>query len=185
MLSPCYVERVTVAGFGGQGVMVIGQMIAYLANEANYNTLWYPSYGPETRGGTANCSVCISAPQINSPVFAKADTVIAMNGPSLEKFLPTVKDTGCLLYNSSLIERSFDGVKARVIGIPVNDIAARLGNVRVANTIMLGAYLEVCGYFTDEVIEKIINKFFAKKASLIPLNMQAIAEGRKFVRELA
>ena len=185
MIKPCNVERVTVAGFGGQGVMVIGQMIAYLANEANYNTLWFPSYGPETRGGTANCSVLVSAPQINSPVFSKAETVIAMNGPSLEKFLPTVKENGNLLYNSSLIERSFEGVKANIIGIPVNDMAAELGNVRVANTIMLGAYLEVCGFFSDEVVEKIINKFFAKKSSLIPLNMKAIEAGRKFVRDRA
>ena len=182
-MKQCNVERITVAGFGGQGVMVIGQMIAYLANEAGYNTLWYPSYGPETRGGTANCSVTVSKPQINSPVFSHADTVIAMNGPSLDKFLPTVKDGGYVIYNSSLIEKDVKANNATVIGIPVNDIAAKLGNARVANTVMLGAYLELCGFFSDEVIEKIIQKFFAKKAALIPLNIEAIKEGRKIMRE--
>ena len=96
-------KKITVAGFGGQGVMMIGQMIAHAANEEGLNTLWYPSYGPETRGGTANCTVTVSTSLINSPVFSKADTLIIMNKPSLEKFIDKVLDGGEIIYNSSLI----------------------------------------------------------------------------------
>src|SRR5690606_901689 len=97
-------ERITIAGFGGQGVMLIGQILAYAGNEIGKNTLWFPSYGPETRGGTANCAVTISDEAINSPVFSKANTLIAMNLPSLDKFYLKVLDNGNIIFNSSLIK---------------------------------------------------------------------------------
>ena len=176
-------QKITVAGFGGQGVMMIGQMLAYAGSEDNLNSLWFPSYGPETRGGTANCAVIISPKYINSPVFSKADCLIAMNKPSLDKFINKVEDKGVILYNSSLI----DGLTTNIlhIGIPVNDIAAELGNNKVINMVMMGAYLEVFNTFSEEVIEKVLRKILGpEKAGLVEVNIKAINAGREFVRNL-
>jgi 2-oxoglutarate ferredoxin oxidoreductase subunit gamma len=174
--------RITIAGFGGQGVMMLGQMLAYSGNEENLNSLWFPSYGPETRGGTANCSVILSPVEIKSPVFAKADIVIAMNKPSMQKYCSQVVSGGTLLYNTSLIDNAAPEDSVRMIGIPVNDIAQQLGNPKVANMVMLGAFLETTQIFSEEVIEKILKKFLGEaKSHLLPINIEAIRAGRNFI----
>lgn len=176
-------ERITIAGFGGQGVMLLGQILAYAGNEEKLHTLWYPSYGPETRGGTANCAVTISAEPINSPVFAKASTLIAMNLPSLEKFYTKVTDDGIIMYNSSLIKIDDLKSKAKVYKVPANEIALRLNNPKVANMVMLGAYLQITNIFNDEVIIKVLKKMLGEsKQDLLEVNKEALKFGREYIK---
>lgn len=178
-------NNVKVAGFGGQGVMMFGQILAYSATYDDINGLWFPSYGPETRGGTANCSVIVSDKQINSPTFKNADHLVAFNAPSLEKFKANVVDEGLILYNSSLIKEAIKEGKKTCVGVPINDIATELGNEKVANTVMLGAYLQLTNLFTDDTIHAILKKTFTgKKSALVDINMKAIQRGKDFVKEL-
>jgi 2-oxoglutarate ferredoxin oxidoreductase subunit gamma len=175
--------NVKVAGFGGQGVMMFGQMLAYSATEEEMYTLWVPSYGPETRGGTANCSVIVSRKPINSPVFQKADRLVAFNLPSLAKFRDKVAKGGLVLYNSSLIKEDVKIADARVIAVPANDIALALGNIQVANMVMLGAFLAATDMFQDATVDHILQKFLGeRKAHLMPINRSAIAAGRDLVK---
>ncbi len=177
-------EKIICAGFGGQGVMLMGQLLAYAANDNNLNTLWYPSYGPETRGGTANCSVTISEAKVNSPVISQADSVFIMNSPSLDKFESKVKPGGRILINSSLAEKKVERDDINAYYIPVNDIAYKLGNPRVANMIMIGAYIQLTQLFEKEEILKILRKSFGEeKAHLIPINDEAIEAGKKYIQE--
>lgn len=170
------VERITVAGFGGQGVMMLGQVLAHAGNDKGYNALWHPSYGPETRGGTANCSVILSENQINSPVFSQADTLIIMNRPSLDKFKNKLHSDGILLYNSSLIENPN---LSNAYPVPANDIALELGNSRVANMVMLGAYLALKPLFSLEEIFEVVKRFLGEgKENLFEINFQALLAGK-------
>ncbi|MCK4552263.1 MAG: 2-oxoacid:acceptor oxidoreductase family protein [Tenericutes bacterium] len=178
-------NNIKVAGFGGQGVMMFGQILAYSATKEELFGLWFPSYGPETRGGTANCSVIVSNKQINSPVFKNADHLIAFNAPSLEKFRRNLASDGLILYNSSLIKEKIEECDQLCVGVPINDIALELGNVKVANMVMMGAYLELTNLFGDVTIHAIIKKILGeKKAHLVDLNKQALAAGKDFVKKL-
>jgi len=177
-------HRVKVAGFGGQGVMMYGQILAYSATFDDINGLWFPSYGPETRGGTANCSVIISDKQINSPTFKFSDFLVAFNLPSLEKFRTRVVEGGLILYNSSLIKDEVVEEGRQVVGVPVNDIANEIGNEKVANMVMMGAFLELTNMFSDKTIQAIIKKFLGeKKAHLLDVNMKAIEKGKAYIKE--
>ncbi|PKL00369.1 MAG: 2-oxoacid:ferredoxin oxidoreductase subunit gamma [Tenericutes bacterium HGW-Tenericutes-1] len=177
--------NIKVAGFGGQGVMMVGQILAYAATDLDLYALWYPSYGPETRGGTANCSVIVSKKQINSPVFQKATHLIAFNQPSLDKFINNVKSDGVILYNSSLIDapKPFEDVK--IYGVPANEMALELGNIQVANMIIMGAYLAITDMFTIEIVEHMLKKLLGeRKAHLMDINKQAIQKGFDFIKNL-
>ncbi len=172
-------EKVIIAGFGGQGVMLMGQLLSYAATEKELNTLWFPSYGPETRGGTANCSVTISEAYVNSPVISTPDSIIIMNKPSLDKFQPKLKKDGHLFLNSSLVHDVVVREDVNVYNIEANDIAKRLGNIKVANMVMLGAYLAVTKVFTEEeVLDILKQKFTGAKAKLIDINKKALEAGR-------
>ena len=178
-------KNIKVAGFGGQGVMMFGQILAYSATKEELFGLWFPSYGPETRGGTANCSVIVSNKQINSPVFKNADHLVAFNAPSLDKFRKNLADKGLVLYNSSLIKEKTEECNQLCVGVPINDIALELGNSKVANMVMMGAYLELTNLFGNETIHVIIKKILGdKKAHLVDLNKEALEAGRKFVKKL-
>jgi len=177
-------ERITIAGFGGQGIMTLGQIIAHTAAKMDLNSLWFPSYGPETRGGTANCAVIVSKMQINSPVFSKANTLIAFNKPSLEKFYQKVENEGRILYNSSLIDTTLCLKGPSVYGIPINSMANDLGNIRVANMIMLGAYLQLVPIFNDDIIKEVLQEYLGKKRQdLLDINLLAIKQGKEFIKE--
>ncbi|MDD4000697.1 MAG: 2-oxoacid:acceptor oxidoreductase family protein [Bacilli bacterium] len=168
-------ERIIIAGFGGQGVMMLGQLLAYAANEKGYHCLWHPAYGPETRGGTANCSVIISPKPINSPVFSKADTLIAMNRPSLDKFISKLSEDGILIYNSSLIELE---ESEQYYPVLANDLARELSNPKVANMIILGAYLSLKPLFTLPEIHSVLKEFLGEsKANLLEIDIKAINLG--------
>jgi 2-oxoglutarate ferredoxin oxidoreductase subunit gamma len=176
-------EKVIVAGFGGQGVMLMGQLLSYCATEKNINTLWFPSYGPETRGGTANCSVTISDEYVNSPVISSPDSIIIMNKPSLQKFMPKLKKGGHLFVNSTLVVDEEYRDDVNVYEIDANNIALKLGNMKVSNMVVLGAYLEVTKIFTiDDIIEVMKHKFTGEKAKLIDINRKALEAGRDAVK---
>ncbi len=177
-------EQVIIAGFGGQGVMLIGQILSYVATNEELNTVWIPSYGPETRGGTANCSVSISEEMINSPIVTAPDSVIAMNLPSLQKFEPKLKKDGILLVNNSAV-KDYDYRKdLRVIELDANKEALELGNLKVANMILLGAYIEVTKVFEKDAITNIFKKIFSgDKAKLIDLNVRALERGMEIAKQ--
>ena len=177
-------ERLTIAGFGGQGVMAIGQLLTYAGMIEDKHVSWLPSYGPEMRGGTANCSVVISSKAVGSPVVVDASAVIVMNKPSLDKFEASVVEDGKLFINSSLIDRKINRNDIEVYYIPANDIANELGNGKVANMVMLGAYLQATKTvkFTS-IIEAFIKVFGEDKAKLIPINKKALEKGAERVKE--
>jgi 2-oxoglutarate ferredoxin oxidoreductase subunit gamma len=175
------IRRIRIAGFGGQGVMLTGQLLAYAANEQGLYSVWVPTYGPETRGGTANCAVTISDKPIYSPIFKKADDLLVFNLPSLHKFQELITDDGNIFYNSSLIEEE---VKQpfHLYAIPMNEIANKLGKPQVANMAMFGAYLKVNKIFKDEVIEDSLKHFLkGAKEALLPINHEAMAMGATYV----
>ena len=177
-------ERITIAGFGGQGVMAIGQLLTYAGMLENKNVSWLPSYGPEMRGGTANCSVVISSEAVGSPVVVNATSAIIMNKPSMDKFEPTIVEGGKLFVNSSLVDRKSNRDDIEVYYIPANEIANELGNMKVANMVMLGAYIEVTKIVSLESILKGFTKVFGEdKAHLLPLNKEALEKGAEAVRE--
>ena len=170
------------AGFGGQGVLLLGQLVAYAGMVEDRNVSWLPSYGPEMRGGTANCSVIVSSDPVGSPVVTEADAVIVLNKPSLDKFENTLKPGGKLFINSSLIDKKTTRDNVDVYYIPANEIAASLGNAKAANMVMLGAYVTATGAISKESILKALATVFGKrKAHLIPLNEKAFDEGAKLV----
>ncbi|SCL94102.1 2-oxoacid:acceptor oxidoreductase family protein [Sporanaerobacter sp. PP17-6a] len=176
-------ERLVVAGFGGQGVMAIGQLLTYAGMIENYNVSWLPSYGPEMRGGTANCSVIISGEAIGSPLVVESDSAIIMNKPSLDKFEKDVLPNGKLFIDSSLIDRKSSRNDIDVYYIPANEIANSLGNDKVSNMVMLGAYLEITNVVKIESVLKAFTKVFGeRKAKFIPLNKEALEKGAEAVK---
>ena len=178
-------ERIVIAGFGGQGVMALGQLLTFSGMTEDKYVSWLPSYGPEMRGGTANCNVVIATEPVGSPVVVESTSAIMMNAPSLDKFEDLVVKNGQLFVNSSLIDRKSKRDDIKVYYIPANDVANELGNARVANMVMLGAYLEV----TNSVkVETILNKAFTavfgeNRAHLLPINKQALEKGAEIARE--
>jgi len=171
-------EKNIFAGFGGQGVLLMGQLLAEAGMQENKHTSWIPAYGPEMRGGTANCSVIVSDREISSPLVTTATSVIAMNRPSLEKFESTLLPGGKLFLNSSVIDIAPKRTDIEVYSLPCNEIAEEMGNGKVANMVMLGKYLAVtqCVSF-DSVLDALLHKLGEKKAHLIPLNRQALENG--------
>ncbi|HOO74886.1 MAG: 2-oxoacid:acceptor oxidoreductase family protein [Thermotogae bacterium] len=169
-----------VAGFGGQGVMLLGQILSYSAMLGNKFTTWLPSYGPEMRGGTANCTVVVSDEYIASPVLDMPNEVLAFNIPSMFKFEQQLKKDGLLIINSSVIDREPKRTDINLFKVPANEIAEGLGNIKVQNMVMLGAYLGATDAIPLEVVEDALkHKLTGKKAALIDLNMRAIKEGMK------
>ncbi len=171
-------EKIIIAGFGGQGIMSLGQMLCYSGMQEGKEVSWLPSYGPEMRGGTANCHVIISEEDVASPIVSVADAVVAMNLPSLDKFESRVKPGGKLFINSSLIEKKATREDIDVYYIPANDVALELGNDRVAGMVILGAYLKKSGTVAPEsVIESLKKVLGKKKEGLIPINKEALEKG--------
>ncbi len=177
-------EKVIIAGFGGQGVMLMGRLLAYAGMLEGKNVAWMPSYGPEMRGGTANCTVIISSEEIASPVVPDPMSIIAMNKPSLDKFEPTVQKDGLILVNSSLVEQKVNRDDVSVVEVPANDIANELGNTKVANMVALGAYIKKSEVVKLETIFKALEKALTgPKQKLIDLNKQALKQGAELVKE--
>ncbi len=182
-MSNKYVD-VIIAGFGGQGVMLIGNLLAYSGMEFGLNVTYMPEYGPEMRGGTANCTVVIASDEIGSPIIKRPKSLIIMNQPSLDKFLPRLEQNGLAVINSSLVsvpEAAADNV--RLVSVPANEIADRLGNTRMANMVALGAYIESMGIIGLDVVNKALKNVIAPHyAHLIPKNSEALEAGAEYVR---
>jgi 2-oxoglutarate ferredoxin oxidoreductase subunit gamma len=179
-------EKVIISGFGGQGVLFVGKLLAYTGMVTNRHVSWIPSYGPEMRGGTANCSVIISDREITSPIVNECTTLIAFNEPSIEKFTPMIEKGGRLLFDASLINiEKPASIQYDWNAIPTLPIIEHLGLAKSLNMIMLGAYIETSTIITLEDIEKgIIEMIGGKRPELIENNMRAIKEGynwRKWV----
>lgn len=176
-------HQIIMAGFGGQGVMSMGKILAEAGLKEGKNVSWLPSYGPEMRGGTANCSVIISEDPVGAPTVTEATEVIAMNRPSLDKFERDVIPGGSLFINSSLIEQKAERTDINVYYIPANEIANDMGSGKIANMVMLGAYLKVTGAAKeDTIMEYIAEVFSGKKASVIPLNKEALKRGADCIK---
>ncbi len=164
------------AGSGGQGVLLMGQMVTYAAMLEDKASTFFPSYGPEMRGGTANCTVVVSDKPVSCPLIYEADALVAMNLPSLLKFEQMVKPGGVICVNTSIIDQPVKRTDVRVVNVPVNEIAAELGNTKVANMVMLGALVHATNVVSAESIEKVMQKTFTgSKAKLIDLNMKAFS----------
>lgn len=173
-----------IAGFGGQGILLIGQLMAKAAMHEGKNVSWMPSYGPEMRGGEANCAVVISDEPIGSPLVTEPPVAVLMNLPSLKKFEPAMEKGGLLLYNTSLIDAKPQRTDTKVIPVPCNDIAESLGNGRAANMVMLGAIIEATGVISpDSAMEALKDVFGEKKANLLPLNRKALEAGMEAARK--
>jgi len=168
---------VIMAGFGGQGILLIGKMLAYAGMHEGKEVSWLPSYGPEMRGGTCNCTVVISDRPVGSPVIRSPRAVLAMNLPSLDKFESDVRPGGLLLINSSLIDRAAARDDLTVVRVPANEVANELGNPRAANMVALGAYLGATGAVSIEEVEEVIRETFSAKPQLVELNLQALRRG--------
>lgn len=172
-------SEVMFAGFGGQGILSIGKILASAAMEQGFHVGWIPSYGPEMRGGTAYCTVVISDRPIGSPIIRNPGHLVAMNRPSLEKFAPMVKPGGVVLINNSLIPIGSGRTDIDELNVPATDIAHGLGNVRAANIVALAAFVARSKIVDFEILRKTVVEEFSHKKNLIPLNMNALEAGQK------
>ena len=175
---------VIIAGFGGQGVLFAGLLLAYAAMDKGLYVTWYPSYGPEMRGGTASATVVIGDEEIGSPVVLHPDVAIALNLPSFRKYETLVKPGGVLVYNSSLISEEFKRTDIRYVAVPANAIAAEIGDVRVANAVTVGALVMVTDMLPLEVLIETVEKHMppARRAMVLP-NQEALRRGAQIIAE--
>ena len=175
-------QEIIISGFGGQGVLLMGQILTLAGMLEDKKVSWIPSYGPEMRGGTANCSVIISDEPIGSPVVYEATAVVAMNLQSLDKFEPALLPKGVLIINSSLIEKEAKRDDIQVYRIPVSEIAAELGNPKMANMVGLGGLLAATKAVKIESLFQAFGKKFAAKPELLAANKEAIQRGYDCVK---
>ncbi len=178
-------EQCIFAGFGGQGMLLIGKFLAEAGMETGKHVSWLPSYGPEMRGGTANCSVVVSDRPVASPLINVADTVLAMNKPSLLKFEGSVKAGGLLLINSSIIDIKTSREDVDAVYVPCNEIAESIGNLKGPNVVFLGAYIakkpDVIS--EDAIINAMRIELGEKKAKFLDGNIKALQAGMAYVKE--
>ena len=168
--------KIFIAGFGGQGVLLIGRMLAYAAMYEEKEVTWMPSYGPEMRGGTANCTVCISQEPIASPLASTCDVLVVMNGPSLDKFESMLLPGGNLFVNSSIVMQKATRTDVNVYYVDCNKIAEeQVGNGKTANMVMLGAIIQITKVVGMPIMEKVFKKVLTGgKTELIAFNMKAL-----------
>jgi len=175
---------VLMAGFGGQGMLLAGKILAHAAMGDGLEVSWLPSYGPEMRGGTANVTVCISPEPIGSPLITTPQGLVAMNKPSLDKFAPHVRPGGVIVYNASLIEQGPDRDDCRVFAVDSRALAEQTGTVRSANFAMLGAWVAAAEAIDPASMERAIGEEFSgRKAKFVPSNVAAFRAGIAAVEE--
>ncbi|MCK4913229.1 MAG: 2-oxoacid:acceptor oxidoreductase family protein [Planctomycetes bacterium] len=178
-------EEIIIAGFGGQGIMLAGKLLAQTAMKSKKEVTYMPSYGAEVRGGTANCMVVITEREIASPLITQPNSLIVMNKASLEKFTPRLKDNGLLIYNSSLIDYEPQVSKTiKVLAIPADQLAIELGNHKSANMVIVGAYLQMRGIISPDTAADCLTQTIAKRHhKMLEVNKKAIYCGAKFAKE--
>jgi len=185
------VEKIIIAGAGGQGIMLLGKVLAEAAMREDKYVTWLPSYGAEVRGGTAHCMVVISDAEIGSPYIEQADALIIMNGPSLKKFKDRIKNKGLLIVNSSLASNFEDidkprpctqkrGKRIHILKYPFTDLAVELGNIKIANMIALGCFINQKNIVDSKSVSSVIQAMAPEdKKNLIEINQKALLEGMK------
>ena len=175
-------RSIIIAGFGGQGVILAGKILAQAGMDHGLEVTWLPSYGPEMRGGTANCSVNLSSDRIGTPLVDHPNVLVVMNQPSLEAFEKDVVDGGTIIIDSTVVEGTADSKRLNVVAIPASDIADEVGTPKVANVVILGALVAATDAFTPEFCESTLRAIIKKK-SLIDMNMEAFRRGYDFVKK--
>ena len=177
-------KEIIISGFGGQGVLSMGKILAYSGLMEDKEVTWMPAYGPEQRGGTANVTVIVSDERISSPILSKYDIAIVLNQPSLDKFMPKIKPGGILIYDSYGITNPPTRTDITVYRSDAMDKAAELKNSKVFNMIVLGGLLQVAPVVSDKGVEKALFKTLPERHHhLIPLNMEAIKAGRDIIEK--
>lgn len=174
-------QEIIFAGFGGQGILSMGKFLAYAGLDENLNVSWFPSYGPEMRGGTSNCSVIVSDESIGSPLVTDATSVVVMNRPSLDKFEKVVVPGGVLVMDCDLVNREPVRTDIDVIKIPAQTAAEEVGSLKIANMILLGALVEKTGIIPMEALLKALKDH--GKEQFYDLNKRALEKGAEFVRK--
>ena len=173
--------EVIISGFGGQGALYAGQVLAYAAMDEGKQVTWIPSYGPEMRGGTANCTVVISDEEIGSPTVKHPKAVLALNLPSLDKYEDMIAPGGCLVVNESMVNRKPERTDIRVVMLPANEIAREIGNERATNMVMLGALLANMDILPNEALEKALKNHTAQRLQkFVEMNIQALRRGGEY-----
>ncbi len=176
-------EEIIIAGFGGQGVLSMGKILAYSGIMRGQEVSWMPSYGPEMRGGTANVTVILADEKISSPVIHHFDTAIILNQQSMDKFAPLVKPGGVILYDPNGITKPSQRTDVKIFSVAAAEHAAKTGNSKVFNMIVLGAFLKVNPIVEVEHVAKGLEKSLPERAHhMIPANIAAFAEGAKLVK---
>ena len=184
MTANGFYEEIIIAGFGGQGILLTGKLLAQTAMQADKEVTYMPSYGAEVRGGTANCMVIISEKQIACPVVSRPDSLIIMNKASLNKFGPRLKKNGLLIMNSSLIdtEPQLDD-SIEIVSIPADELAVELGSQKSANMVALGAYLQKREYLSvDEAAQALPDVLAKRYHKTLPVNTEALQSGAEFIK---
>ncbi len=183
MIEKDFCEEVVIAGFGGQGIMLAGKLLAQTAMRAGKEVTYMPSYGAEVRGGTANCMVVIADKEIACPVVSKPDSLIVLNKASLNKFGPRLKNGGLLIMNSSLIDSEPDlDDSIEIVAVPADELAVELGSHKSANMVAIGAYLQKRGYLTPHDAAQALPETIAKRYhKMLPVNIAALRRGAEFV----
>ena len=178
-------KEIIISGFGGQGVLSMGKILAYSGLMEDKEVTWMPAYGPEQRGGTANVTVIVSDERISSPILSKYDIAVVLNQPSLEKFEPKIKPGGILIYDGFGIINPPTRKDITVYQIDAMDKAAEMKNGKVFNMIVLGGLLKVAPVVSDKGVEKALKKTLPERHhDLIPLNMEALKEGAKIIKQV-
>ena len=177
-------KEVVFAGFGGQGVMTAGQLLAYTAMEEGKQVCWIPSYGPEMRGGTANCTVVVSDERIGSPIINTPLAACVFNRPSLDKFGPAIRTGGLLLINSTLIDVKSERDDITEFLVPANDIALKCGSPKAANMVMLAAYVAATEIVSFDTLGHMLKEKMGKKKEFLDINFKAFEEGRKLIEKV-
>ena len=171
-------EEIIISGFGGQGALFAGQLLAYAAMDSGHYVTWIPSYGPEMRGGKARCTVVVSDEEIGSPLVRRPSAAIVLNIPSMEAFEPAVKPGGVLVVNSSLIPQESERTDIRVLYVPASEMATELGNVRLGNVFCLAALVEATGVVSLDAIKQALDDHLPERhRRLLGLNKKAMDKG--------
>jgi 2-oxoglutarate ferredoxin oxidoreductase subunit gamma len=174
------------AGFGGQGVMFAGQVLTYAAMDMGKEVTWIPSYGPEMRGGTANCTVIVADEEIGSPLVNNPQAIVVMNLPSLDKYESMVKPGGVLIVNSSMVDREVARTDITAVALPCNEMAEEIGSRRLANIVAMGALLAVLPVASLADIEATLKAHMpGRHKNLLPQNVEALKRGSDFAKEHA
>jgi 2-oxoglutarate ferredoxin oxidoreductase subunit gamma len=170
-------SEIVLAGFGGQGVLLIGKLLAYAGMKAGHEVTWFPAYGPEMRGGTCNCTVVLSNAQVGSPISRNPHGLIVLNLQSIDKFEPELRPGGVMAFNTSLINRPANRTDIIAVPVPANQIAVAAGSAKAANMVALGAYLGASNVLDFSLVMAGLNDLFSARQKLVALNQVCLQQG--------